>query len=97
MQTRPSPVTDRWLATIGGCAQTLFWAIGYFFGFTLVTIGTLGLVVPAAFAEIDRKPAGRARLFYRRHSRFWLAAEIVAAIGWCFLGVVSLWWYRFLL
>ncbi|MGI9517417.1 MAG: hypothetical protein ACR2NP_10240 [Pirellulaceae bacterium] len=86
-------VTDKWLTAIGSATQTLFWAIGYFFGFTLVTIFSFGLLVPGAFDEIGQYGQKSWHLLYRRHGKFHLVAEVVGVVGWTFLTLLNWWWY----
>ena len=86
-------VTDRWLTAIGSATQTVFWAIGYFFGFTLVTVLSVGTLVPGAFAEIGRPRRHSWQIIYRREGKVYLVPEVVAALGWLLLGGLNLLWY----
>lgn len=78
-------VTDKWLTAIGSATQTLFWAIGYFFGFTLITVLTAGLLVPGSFPGIGKPRRHGWHLVSRCEGRFYLASEAVAVAGWLFL------------
>ncbi len=85
--------TDKWLTAIGTATQTVFWAIGYFFGFTLVTLLSFGLLVPGTFGDIGQYGQRSWHLLYRRNGKFYLASELVAIVGWVFLTAVNWWWY----
>jgi hypothetical protein len=85
--------TDKWLTTIGMITQTVFWAIGYFFGFTLITMLSVGILIPGSFDEIGRPRQHAWHLLYRREGKFYLCAEVVAALGWFFLSALNLWWF----
>ena len=85
--------TDRWLTTIGAAAQTLFWAIGYFFGFTVVAMLTFGLLIPASFDEIGRDLRPWWCVAWRRDGKFYMGAEYVAAICWFLLSLINLAFY----
>ncbi len=82
--------TDKWLTTIGAAAQTLFWAIGYFIGFTFVTMISIGVLIPAGFEEIGRDRRPWWCLVWRREGKFYVGAECVAAIGWFLLSAMNL-------
>lgn len=84
-------VTDKWLAAIGTATQTVFWAIGYFFGFTLVAALSCGLILPGAFPEIGkpRKSNRSWQLLYKREGKMYLIAEAVALVGWLFLCLLN--------
>ena len=86
-------VTDRWLTAIGSATQTIFWAIGYFFGFTLVTALSVGTLVPGAFTEIGKPRPHSWQIMYRREGKVYLVPEVVAALGWLLLGSINLLWY----
>ena len=81
--------TDKWLTAIGAFTQTIFWAIGYFFGFTLVTVLSLGLLYSGSFDEIGRPRDRSSRVVTRRQGKYFVAAEFVAAIGWMFLAALN--------
>jgi hypothetical protein len=83
-------VTDKWLTTVGAAAQTLFWAIGYFIGFTLVFVLSAGLLIPADFDEIGQRCRPWWRAVFRRQNRLYIAAEYVASLGWLTLSLVNL-------
>ena len=82
-------LTDRWLALIGSATQTVFWAIGYFFGFTLVTSLTFGLLLPGSFPDIGKPRPHAWKILYPQDGKLYLVSEAVAFIGWlvlCLLG-----------
>ncbi len=84
-------MTDRWLAGIGNATQWLFWAVGYFFGFSLIGAATLGLVVPGQFSEIGKPRSNWRALVFIKDGKFYLVGEAVAFMGWLFLcGLCSL-------
>jgi hypothetical protein len=89
MEEQRKMVTDRWLAAIGSATQTVFWAIGYFFGFTLVVALSLGWILPGSFPEIGRPRNHAWRILHVREGKLYLVPEAVALIGWLFLGVLS--------
>lgn len=80
-------LTDRWIAAIGTATQTVFWAIGYFFGFTLVSALSFGLLLPGAFPEIGKMSPWH--LVFKREGKFYLASEAVAMTGWLFLTLLN--------
>ena len=82
-------VTDRWLAAIGSATQTIFWAIGYFFGFTLVTALSFGLLLPGSFPDIGKPRKHAWQVFFKRDGRLYLVSEAVAFVGWIFLCVLN--------
>ncbi len=86
-------ITDKWLTAIGGMTQTAFWAIGYFFGFTLVTGLSFGTLFAGSFDEIGRVHRRFGQVIYRRQGKYYLVAEFVAVIGWLFLGCLNSWWF----
>ncbi len=85
--------TDKWLTTIGEVTQTLFWAIGYYFGFTLVMVFTLGALVPDSFDEIGRMRRPLWQFAFRREGKVYLVAEAVATLGWLLLSGLILAWF----
>jgi len=84
-------MTDRWLAGIGNATQTLFWAIGYFFGFSLIGGLTFGLIVPGQFADIAKPREHWFRLMFVEEGKIYLVAEAVAFLGWLFLCGLGSW------
>lgn len=84
-------VADKWLLTVGTVAQTLFWGIGYFVGFTIVSALTLGAVVPAAFDEIGQRRHPWHSPLFRENGQWYLAADLSAIIGWLVLTLINLW------
>ena len=82
-------LTDKWLSAIGTAAQTVFWAIGYFFGFTLVTALTFGLLLPGSFPDIGKRRKHAWHVIYRWDGKYYLNAETVALIGWLFISVLN--------
>ncbi len=85
-------MTTRLFSWLAGVAITIVWAVGYFFGFSLVGILSLGLIVPAPFNEIaDPRPPWSRGILFRRHGRSYLSADVVALVGWLFLGIGG-WW-----
>ena len=82
-------VTDKWLAAIGSATQTVFWAIGYFFGFTLVTALSFGLLLPGSFPDIGKPRKHSWQLLYKSEGKFYLVSEAVALAGWFFLSVLN--------
>lgn len=78
-------LTDRWLASIGAATQIFFWAIGYFFGFSLVTALSCGLVVPGPFEQLGKRRSNRRKRLDANDGKFHLAAEVVTLVGWSFL------------
>ena len=78
-------MTDRWLAGIGNATQTLFWALGYLFGFSLIGVITFGLVVPGQFADIGKPRENWLKLIFIQEGKVYLVAEAVAFFGWLFL------------
>lgn len=81
--------TGRWLAAIEFSVKTLFWGIGYFFGFTLVTMLSVGTVFAEEYSCVVRGRNTKHRYWlFAREGRFYLVAEVVSAIGWFFLATV---------
>ena len=87
-------VADKWLMTIGWMAQTLIRAIGYFFGFTIVTMLTVGWIVPDSFDNFGRHRRHWWAIVHKKSHRWILVAEAVTAVGWLFLALANLvfWW-----
>lgn len=83
-------VADKWLVNVGTVAQTLFWGVGYFVGFTVVSALTLGAVVPAGFEEIGKVRRLWYRVLFRENGQWYLAAEVSAIIGWAVLTLINL-------
>ena len=79
----------RWLAGIEYLSLNLFWGIGYLFGFTLVTMLSVGTVFAEEYSIINlgRKQKHRFWVFVRE-GRFHVVTEVVSAIGWLFLAAV---------
>jgi len=88
-------LTDRWLTAIGSATQTIFWAIGYFFGFTLVSALSFGLLLPGPFPDIGKPRKHGWHLFYKQEGKIYLVSEAVAAIGWVFVSLLN--WFVFYL
>ncbi len=82
-------VTDKWIAAIGSATQTLFWAIGYFVGFTMVTALSFGLLLPGSFPDIGKPRKKAWKLFYMKEGKLFLVAEAVALAGWFALSLVN--------
>ena len=77
---------DRWLATIDLVFTSFFWGVGYFFGFNLILVLSVGMVSPEEFSFIlkGRITPRRFWLFLRDGS-IYLKAEVVSLVGWLFL------------
>ena len=82
-------LTDKWLSAIGKATQTTFWAIGYFFGFTLTTALSFGLLLPGSFPEIGKDRRYSWHLIKIQDGKAYLLAEAVSMIGWLFLSILS--------
>ena len=82
-------LTDKWLSAIGRATQTAFWAIGYFFGFTLTTALTFGLILPGSFPDIGQLRKNSWHIIEVRDGKAYLMAEVVSMIGWMFLSLIS--------
>ncbi|MEM7457582.1 MAG: hypothetical protein AAF456_24850 [Planctomycetota bacterium] len=72
----------------GATVQWIFWTIGYFFGFTLVSVMTLGFIKPEEL--FDRPQINNVRLFFRRRGSLYMANEAVSMTGWLFV-IMFLW------
>ncbi|MCP4081757.1 MAG: hypothetical protein GY819_17260 [Planctomycetaceae bacterium] len=86
-------LTDQWLSSIGAATQTVFWAIGYLFGFSLVTALSLGLIVPRPFEDMWKLRTNWRMLLDANDGKFHLASEVVTLAGWAFLGLLT--WLAF--
>lgn len=82
-------VTDKWLAAIGSATQTVFWAVGYFFGFTLVTALSFGMLLPGSFPDIGKPRKHSWHILYKNEGKIYLVSEVVALIGWFFLSILN--------
>jgi hypothetical protein len=73
---------------IRGCLLLTF-AIGYFFGFTIVSILTMGLCTSEEFEVLvhGRKQHHRFPVF-NQHGQYFLQADYVAFVGWTLLATV---------
>ncbi len=78
-------LTDRWLAAIGSATQVVFWAIGYFFGFTLVSALTCGMLLPGSFPDIGKPRRQAWKILYAHDGKLYLVSEAVAFVGWLLL------------
>ncbi len=68
---------------------TLGWGIGYFFGYTLVTILTLGLCHSEEFSVLVKgRKQGHAFPVFKQYEKFYLEAECVALMGWMFASAM---------
>ncbi len=83
-------LTDKWLNNIGLATQTLFWAVGYFFGFTLVTALSFGMLLPGSFPDIGKSRKHAWHILYKREGRVFLVSEAVAFVGWFFLFMLNM-------
>ena len=65
----------------------LFLACGYFFGFSVVSILTVGLCTSEEFTNLvqGRKQPHRFPVF-NQHGQYYLQAEYVSMIGWMLLA-----------
>lgn len=82
-------MAGRWVATIEFLTRIFFWGIGYFFGFTLVTMLSVGSLFAEEFSFIVRdRPEQHRFWLFRREGNLYLVVEAVAAIGWFFLLVM---------
>ena len=68
--------------------QSIFWSIGYFFGFNLVSIVFIGLIVPQEYA-LGTKRRNDA-IAYRQHGKLILGTIPVAIVGWCFIALIAI-------
>ena len=79
----------RWLATIEFLVRIVFWGIGYFFGFTLITMISVGTIFAEEFSYLARDQKKRHRFWvFKQEGRIYLVAEAVSALGWIFLATV---------
>ena len=79
----------RWLAAIEFLFLNLFWGIGYLFGFTVVTMLSVGTVFAEEFSSMIRGRKNRNRFWvFVRDGQIYLIAEFVSAVGWFFLLVL---------
>lgn len=80
---------ERWLSAVEFLAQNLFWGIGYFFGFTLVTMLSVGTLFAEEYSCIINGHDKPHRFcFFRREGNIYVIAKLVALIGWLFLASV---------
>ena len=78
-----------WLTVIEYLSQIVFWGIGYFFGFSLVTMLSVGTVFAEEYVYLVRdRPQEHRYWVFKREGRIYLIAEVVSAIGWLFLTTV---------
>ncbi len=71
------------LELVNVVVQWTFWTIGYFFGFTLVTVLTFGLLVPDDFSGSKLRDGNS--MVFRRHGLPHLSSEAVSLLGWAVL------------
>ena len=69
----------------------LFLACGYFFGFSVVSILTVGLCTSEEFDRLVRGRKHHIRFpVFNQHGQYYLQAEYVSMIGWMLLTAVLL-------
>ena len=81
--------TGRWFSAIEYMIRGAFWGVGYFFGFTLVTMMSVGMVFAEEFESVIRGRQKRHRFWvFVRDGNLYLIAEAVSLLGWFFLATV---------
>ena len=84
------------MAAIEFLSQIVFWGIGYFFGFSLVTMLSLGTVLAEEYIYLVRdRPLQHRYWVFKRDGQIYLIVEVVSAIGWLF--VIAVVWFAVLL
>ena len=79
-----------WQTRLNRAILALIWGIGYFFGFSLVAILTLGLFRAEEFPVLVHGRKQRHRfVIFKEHGNFYLEAQIVAVLGWIFVSLLS--------
>ena len=71
-------------------SRMVFWSIGYWLGFSVVSILSVGMLVPEEFKFIGRE---RNRLLpvFIQNSQVRLSAELVGLIGWLVIFAIVFW------
>jgi hypothetical protein len=78
-----------WLSAIEYVVKVLFWGIGYFFGFTLVTMLSVGHIFAEEYVYLIRdRPQKHRYWFFKREGRIYMVAELVAATGWLLVTTI---------
>ena len=81
--------TGRWLATIEYLIKVVFWGTGYFFGFNLVTVLSVGTMFAEEFSCIIRGREKQHRFWiFIRDGQIFLTAQVVSLVGWFFLATI---------
>lgn len=66
---------------------TTVWGVGYFFGFSLVSIFSFGLCHAEEFSVLTHgRTDGHQYPLFKKFGKFFLEAQCVSLLGWMFLG-----------
>ena len=69
--------------------SVFFLACGYFFGFSMVSILTIGLCTSEEFENLVSGQRFQSRYpLFNQHGQYYLQAEYVSMIGWMLLAAV---------
>ncbi len=89
-------MADRVFSVVYAITQTIFWGVGYFFGFSIISMLSAGGLVPEQFTNIGRdRKTGFWKVIFVRDGKCFVLAELVATIGWLFLCLLlwGLFWF----